>query len=557
MNSRKHIAFLVLVWLLAGSFVCCQEQEEVGVLEIDGQTFRFQGIPQSVVDQFSPLTIREIRLVQRARQWHSSSYTNVYRVDIVGQLGIVYSPVSRFHGLDPLLNFLDHDAVRHDLQFTDEQAKQLKNVVSDFEAARRKWTEKKKVRPATKEKELDFLETRIASLEQANRRAANTIHSKLFLPHQQARLRELVIRFQIRKQGLPYHLTKGVLKKELSIRSNQVAQIHKTSALAAEKVRTESNRLKREWVGMLLSELTAKQRQHFKQLVVRDPAETQIPVGVLYAQLEKSSLEKLEQLEKKHPWPDFCPLNLSARFPLDSFGQLTLRQPELQDEKPWQYGYQLTMELFRVLGVRWDGKTVGRGFRDALKLSNDQSQQIAELQKLHREFRMVSCPGGTDAEVKAWLAKRQEDAKAHLFQMNSKTLAILNQEQRKILDRVVNSIAIDRIGLLPILVESKFAERLEITARQKSALLKRSDKLRQKIAEQTQEIEANYEKSLLDVLSVEQRQKYKKLVGEPVENVAANLDLIILQATSLKDTYPEKFKPELILQIPESKRSQK
>ncbi len=550
-SSKRSVAFFIFLTVsysaLTNSYhVAGQATEKSGVLEIDGQKIRIQGFSQSEIDQFSPATINQFRLKQRERRLVTSLHTNVYRVEITGKLGLILTPKHRFLGGRPLLKFLDHDAVRHDLQFTAEQEKKLQQAVSDFDAAVRKWKKPgTSVGKSSAEQQKQY-EEKIIALEAANKKT-NEVISNLLLPHQRERLKQLVVRYHIRKQGLPYHLVLGVFKQPLEISAKQSAQIKQVARAAAVQVRDKLKQLKQECVKELLSELRPSQRKSFEKLVIRVPSLTNVPVGVLYCQLKKSAIRRFDDLEKNHPWPHLCPLNFPDTFDFDPFGEFILQQPKIrkQRSKKLVFGGDVVRGLFQICGIGWNGRAEQESFRDTLNLTAKQTHQIKQLQKHYQEWVMISWDGGTDAEMKKWRADREAQLQRLFTHSVSEIEQLLSPDQNKVLDRIISSIAIDRIGLLTMLVESSFVDELKISSRQQNQLKSRAEKIRRRLIKQTQKIESEYHERVLAALTKSQRKKLETMIGDPVKNVVSNLDVLIMQSSDFEMIYGQRFRPDL------------
>lgn len=506
-----------------------------GVLILDGEPMIFQGIPQSTIDGWGPDKIESFRLMRVERTLTTSDYKPSVALGLRGQLQASLSPKRRYLGLTPLVKFLAHANTQDDLLFSPTQVRaiqsinqQLSKSIRQFEKATRfdaksTWTQKD--RQAAVRHFLD-----------SNKKTAREINDFL-LPHQQERLRQLVVQNKAAESGLPAMVLLDSFNLKLS--DAQVATIRQQIKKQLDVLTPQIDELRTRTIAKLAGCLTANQRKILQEELGMPLEQVDVPLGILWAQLKEHPGIPASDLSE--PLGYLRALTLPEFFELDECNQFIVPT----DPPAEVYSYASCFQLATMLGGRNLRREWNMDFIDELRLSDTQvnlfQSRFKELDSiLQRRFdgSEMNQPGSPDEK------QRKQASQSAYERFARQHFEDLDEDQVTQLKQILERIELQRIGHLNILLHTEFRDRLNISESQRKELLKTAKLMRQILVEQSKQLEATFvERAILRHLNSQQKIQLELALGDYPKNTMRNLDWLVLTCKMLlEDAHTSHFR---------------
>lgn len=494
---------------------------ESSTLVLDGEVIHFSGIPQSVVDQWGPEKLDDLRLNRLEQKLILSDYRQHVEIGVHGQVALILSPDTRMGGIYPLVEFLQHPAIQNDLLFTQSQKDSLASAFDDLTREFRLFDKAKQemLAEAPAAWSLDR-KSILDRLQQSHIRSATTIKETL-LPHQTDRIRQLIARKQTREIGLTTLILFG--DHSLNLSEDQKAEITNRLKRNSSQLQVQTRKLKAEVLVDLQSLLTNRQQRWCRDRIGCPLSEVQIPIGILWAQMQPLTTLSLPSPFDK--WKELNALDLPNRFGFDVFHQF---QTPTIDESSTSL-YYVCHSLSALLGGQRMPPQLKMDFTKELELTEEQLIEVRRMYPvIYRTMADNSSnqpPILSEAQLDQQRARREE-----IFeQIIDQHFELLTTTQVERLNMFLERIKLRRVGHLNLLLhDPEWIRGLDLSQSQIARLKSKADKIRKQLVDESLRIKEEFvQQNLLAVLTLEQRKQLDQTLGDAPVNVMSNLDLLI------------------------------
>lgn len=493
---------------------------ESSTLVLDGEVIHFQGIPQSVVDQWGPEQLEKLRLDRLERQLFFDDYRQHVSVGVHGQVSLLLSPDRRMGGIYPLVEFLQHPAIQNDLLFTKSQQDSLAAALDDLSRELRLF-EKPKQDILTESPAAWSLDRRsiLDRLLQAQIRSAKTIKETL-LPHQTDRIQQLIARKQAREFGLTTLILFG--DHGLNLSEDQKAEITNRLKRNASQLHMQTRKLKVKVLDDLQSVLTERQQHWCREKIGCPLSDVPIPIGILWAQMQPLTTLSLPSPSGK--WKELNALDLPDRFGFDAFHQF--QTPTIDESSESLYAVCLSLSM--LLGGQRLPPQLQMDYVQELELTEE---QLIEIRRIHPEIhRTLTGNSSNQPTVLSETQLEQQHARCEeIFeQIIDQHFERLTTRQVERLNLILERIKLSRVGHLNLLLhDPEWIRGLDLSQGQIERLKSKANNIRKQLIDESLRIKEKFvEQNLLAVLTHEQRKQLDQLLGDAPVNVMSNLDLL-------------------------------
>ena len=411
----------------------------------------------------------------------------------------------------PELLLLKTEFGREALDIVDDQVSDMKSIVDDFEEARRRARmEFRKGGP----RENIYLVWRKLSGE---RDACRERLADILLPPQEERLKQILMRWKIRRLGLR-HLLVGPWSKELGLSRAEVVAVMQESEKQAERLREKTKNEHRRVIDAILAELRPATKKRLAKEMEGFVYGAQPCIDLLLYQLAYRQ-DKEHRALPKEPWAGIR-LRASFRIAVDgtweprpSFRPLGDLGPALRDllhqpraaEAIGLSGAQ--KDAFALIEQEYQRKKRAAGMRLQNLPQARTEEELAEVQKAVERIRA-----------------EHEAIYADLAKM---ILNMLSDAQRAKLERLSRQSLVLRRGYIAALVDGDMGTAVGITAEEKRRLLKIGKRLHGELVDFSAACEKEAYDAVLGRLALEHRSKVLKWIGEPVGSAPAPVTVLI------------------------------
>ncbi len=436
---------------------------------------------------------------------------------------------------EPLITVLENEVTRRDLRLDDEKWRSLK---TDFDAAKslfEKYTQITRQRTPTAAEKEDF--------KQGMEDHLGAIRDGLS-EEQWYRVGQLGVRYSMREIGPTTSIFNGKLGEELEMPMRGRADFFMAGTGLAEPLRKESQELKADAIERLLSRLTPSHRTELEDYFKRNKFELEkINFGIFIWQLgyqpesQKKSEGKSEVASEDAASPsksesskdfveEFHEMQGTGLFNLTIAGTLEPRKkPDLKLSPVQQRGLA-NSELIRMLTSPTLAKPLELSDEQVDIFKETMEQWMERNQELDREFQYASDPQKVIPRIRT--------AKNDLYkELDGVVERVLLPHQVEWLKEYVGRIGATRVGLVGSLVDGQLGRTLGITESEKKALLEEAAKIRDELMPKSLELENEIYDRLMASLPEEDAQRLKEMIGKPIEEGYANLDMLADQLSGI------------------------
>ena len=436
-----------------------------------------------------------------ARPYVNSDFRTFFSVNIDGQLGEMFGPKDRYSTPLEFLRMLNNDEVQKHLEIVEYQRDNIKEAIANLEGAIAEFNDVMTKNDGVTEQERERIFGQPV-------RAGIEIEKAMLLPHQFARLRQILTQYEICRVGLIGSMKYGALSKDLEFPPDQLAKLQVAYVENLRGLDPALSDLRKKIQAKLLNCLTPEQRKILEeQLWEKD----HYPVDWLFLFVARSAPEFTESLQELADDLGSGPRCRSLLFPTyfltRTDGMIEFRlnhgDPESFDSKTRECILSLLKERFVL---------------DALDLSERQRQKVDHLrlesrelfERIHEDWNSGGNLLGMKAFQLKWEREREQFARSHGVEVDN----LLFPEQEAGLEKICQRIAVVRAGLCFALVHGPLSGPLKLKYEQRDELTAVCDELRTEVQTALIKMEKEVNGKTLATLDETWRKKLAQLVGE-------------------------------------------
>jgi hypothetical protein len=430
------------------------------------------------------------------------------------------------------INFLEHPGIQEELELTAQQAKKLNELIGVFKERIRSV---KKLAPARYgEPSQEFSQ----ALQEEVKKVQSDLEA-LLLPHQQQRIKELTVRFAIRRDGIRQTLGSPKVSELLNVSLDQRNQLLSRARELTQKLEGKTKGLRTEFLKKMESSLSGESHQIFESnykafIEQRFPALDAVVwqasnVDILHKRLVDDSAEG----------ENYFGLFIRPVFSMDAAGRLVGETSTKGYSK--EYLKKLGAEsvpvhkFFRYLSLM--NSLRSSEVFEGLDLTPDQSEQLEQLHLAYQkqEDVLMERRGELDAQGKYSdeVQKLEMEERAKAGEMGLAEIdKILLPAQTEALNLISEGAEFIFGGFSYAIEYGNAGKRLKVSADDKKKIREVANEFCKKVNEETKDWEQEAIDRLLEVLNEEQREKFNALIGPPLKYTGCNIDLFIAQLQS-------------------------
>jgi hypothetical protein len=455
----------------------------------------------------------ESQVLQDGRRHSTTTY---FHLNVDGSLRPHDSSiVTNVPETDPVLTMLGNEITRKELGLKDEKWDVLK---SDFESAQKlleKYTHIVKQRKPMAH-ETDTFKREVESYLKAIRNALTE--------DQWNRAQQLGNRFSMRLAGPSMSIFAGELGNRLEIPIKVRSAVFQAGVRLAEPLRNESSELKKQAIERLTNLLTPDHQAELAEYFKTNGFQPEnMNFGILVWQLGNAIKDKSEQsltvaggLTNDRLKENFEELFEVSIFKLSidgSFEPVTLTVQDSRRKEDLNFKLLLLLLNPEIAKPLMLSKEQITELQDALTELQERTDEITrEFEFSHDQPNIVK--------------KLKLDQTSAYAKVDGLAEKVLLPHQMEWLKEFVGRVAVSRIGLVGSLIDGQLGRKLGITEEEKKALQHEAEKIREELMEKSLELENKIYEELIAVLSEEDAKRLRSMIGDPIQEGYANLDLL-------------------------------
>ncbi len=432
---------------------------------------------------------------------------------------------------DLLITVLENEVTRRDLGLDDEKWNLLKR---DFDASKsllEKYSLIVRQRIPTAAENEDF--------KQGMENHLSAIRDRL-TEEQWYRVGQLGVRYYMRKMGPTVSIFSGELGKKLDMPIGIRSEFFTVGTGMEEPLRRLSMDLKTKAMERLLSRLTPRHRTELEEYFKRNNFQPEnINFGVFMWQLDyqpesqkknegmsEASTPRTNTEHHKGFAEEFFELQATGTFNLTISGGLEPRKrPAINLDAVVKKGL-MDSQVIRLL--------MSPNIAKPLELSDGQIAMFREAFDIFHEQNNELIAEFQDAPDRQKALPKIKAARIESYKvLDGLVERVLFPHQIEWLQEYVGRIGATRIGLVGSLVDGQLGRTLGITESEKKALLEEAAKIRDELMPKSLELENEIYDRLMASLPEEDAQRLNEMIGKPIEEGYANLDVLADQLAGI------------------------
>ncbi|MBX3417133.1 MAG: hypothetical protein KF851_05980 [Pirellulaceae bacterium] len=366
----------------------------------------------------------------------------------------------------------------------------------------------------------------------------------LLLPHQQSRLRELIVRCSIRRDGMVNFLYGDRMAgiKEFEFTIEQLGDIFQLNTKIGVEYAEKVQALKKEYLDAMEAALPKHAQDAYAKTYQEFLRQRVPPLDLIAWQLEnRETLMEVRENAQAGP-QDYIGFFQSTSFTVSAAGRLHYgfenHSPSTRNRVSRTKKF-LSSNFFRQLS----STTLALG--NELDLSD---HQVAEITSMQEELDELS----SQHVDRRTLMRQDGESDEAIIAFNNQFEVVQNrmaEEALVKLDSMLTPIQKEALKLMaegaefiycgfPFALEfGNAGKRLKLTAAERDAIRAEAEKFMERIKEETREWEQEILDRFLDVMNEKQQEKLKKLLGDPLQHTGCDIEILITTLLSPRQNY--------------------
>ncbi|MBX3418019.1 MAG: hypothetical protein KF851_10485 [Pirellulaceae bacterium] len=428
-----------------------------------------------------------------------------------------------------VVDFLTHPEILAELDLTSRQEQEIQQIVESFQKRLGE------ILTAVPGGQFQLTDQMLAQLVEAGEEFQQTWEQTL-LPHQQSRVRELMNRLNLRRDGIVQVLSGPEMSAALKLNDGQVQKLKETAKTLAAELSDMTRQERSAFLDEMLVALPTEKAQKFRERYEPHIRPRLPAIDIIIWQTVNAD-EIATKLEKDNlAGEPYGGLFIPSGFSMDVAGRLTndmnpgmysaafMKRNNAEDVPIAKFIFYMSMFSY-LLG--------SSDFSSELDLSGEQIAQLTQLQDEHAERKTLwmtrsselrSAGKFTPDDGRWEMEDRVRLAGQGLKQMD----AILLPHQRDTLRWLAECGELLSGGFPYAAEHGRLGKHLKFTVEEKEKLRDTAERICKRWEEQSLRWEQDAIDRLLDLLDAEQRQALENLIGPPLKHTGCNVDLLIM-----------------------------
>jgi Spy/CpxP family protein refolding chaperone len=449
-----------------------------------------------------------------------------------GRFRVNTLPVNPSRDYGDEVKFLEHPSIQEELDLTEKQEQKLKKRIIAFKEEIQEAIKRSPSNSQSSSKEfVDGLQNCVEEFK--------TDLDTIFLPHQQQRIKELTVRFAIRRDGIRQTLESPKVSELLNFSLDQRNQSLTRARELAQELEGKTKSLRTELLKKIEGSLSSESRQIFDS-TYKTFVEQRLPAldAVVWQASNVDILHK-RLVDDSAEGENYFGLFINLAFSVDAAGRLVGESHSrgFSKESLKRIGAETVPvhKFIRYLSLMTSLRSPE--VFDGLDLTPDQSEQLEQLHLAYekQEDVLMERRGELTEQGKYSIEVRklemEERAKAGEIGL-AEIDKILLPPQKEALNLISEGAEFIFGGFSYAIEYGNAAKRLKVSADDKKKVREVVDQFCKKVNEETKDWEQQAIDRLLKVLNEEQREKFNALIGPPLKYTGCNIDLFIAQLQS-------------------------